>query len=581
MSRRSSESIAILEDVTFEPLTGTQVLKNVSVKIKKGELLGIIGDISSGKELLVMALNRIVPEYHAGMLSGRIVVCGIDTKDKPVSEMAQKVGVVFRNPITQTLGVTVEEDVAFGPINLGLPYKEIRERINYSLDAVRLSGFERRNPNSLSGGEQQSLAIADLLAMRSSILAMIEPVAMLDPIGVQRVYSVVNQLRKNYGITIIITDSGANIEQLAENASRLIYFEQGKKKLEGAPSKVLQNKAVQRRVGIPQVTELFLKLRKSHPKLPIPAKLDQAIKLLSSRLKGKKIPPKVVEKVIPKVKKLTGKPIIRVRNLKHTYQVAPEPIEALKGVNLDIPKGEIVGMIGQNGAGKTTLSLHLVGLLQPTNPDAEINMAGINVVDNPERATEVANYVFQNPADQLFNETPRQEIAWGLQQRKVPEDEVTKKTKEMIKLFDIGDYADEFLVALPEGVKTRIATASTMVLDPSIAIIDEPTGGLDSTESRKMLGILSEMNKKGVTIILITHDMNLAAEYTQRLIVLMGGNILADGPTREVFSKPEVLRKASLIPPQITRLGQALEKYGVPKDVMAVDEMYNLLEGTI
>ncbi len=227
------------------------------------------------------------------------------------------------------------------------------------------------------------------------------------------------------------------------------------------------------------------------------------------------------------------------------------------------------------------MALHLVGILRPTNADAEIEVGGIDIVKNPEQATRVINYVFQNPSDQLFNETPWVEIAWGLRQRKMSEDEVARKTEEMIKLFDLERYAKEFVVSLPDGVKTRVAAASTMVLEPGIVIMDESTGGLDSIESSKMLEILSQINRQGRTIIMITHDMRLAAKYAHHLVVLTRGKILADGPTREVLSKPDLLREASLMPPQITRLGQALEEFGMPRDVLTVDEMYKMLEAVM
>jgi len=577
----SDKNIVIFKDVSFKPLIGEQELRHVNLSIKKGETLGIIGDVHSGKELLIQCMNRIVPEYIAGRMEGSVTVCGADIKDKQVCQVAQNVGIVFRNPITQTLGVTVEEDVAFGPVNLGLPRKEIMDRINYSLTAVRLNGFEKRNPNSLSGGEAQSLAIADLMAMRPQVLAMIEPIAMLDPVGGERVYSVIEQLRKDYGITFVITDSGANIEDLAEHADRLAYIDLGENKFEGTPDEVLQEELVSRTVGIPQVTELFLRLRKLNRKLAVPSKLSDAITLLKKELRGKRVTPDVVKKATAKAAKPIGESIIKVRNLKHTYPAVPEPIEALGGIDFDIHKGEIIALLGQNGAGKTTLALHLVGLLQATNPDAEINISGIDIVKFPERATEVINYVFQNPGDQLFNETPWEEIAWGLKQRKIPEDEINRKVEESIKQFDLEKYAKEFVVAIPDGVKTRVAAASTMVLNPSILIVDEPTGGLDSVESGKMLGILSDINKEGRTIIVITHDMRLAAKYADRLIVLVKGKIVADGNTRDVLSKPELLRQASLMPPQITRLGQALEEFGMPKDVLTVEEMSNILERTL
>lgn len=579
---RKIEKIISVEKFSFNPILGSISLKDVSFEINRGEIVGILGDVFSGKEFVVQALNRIVPKEIAGQIEGKIIVEGMDLEDKEIVDVAPHLGLVFRNPVTQILAVTVAEDVAFGPSNLGIPTEEIWERIHWALESVRLTGYEDRNPMSLSGGELQSLAIADILAMQPNTIAMDEPLAMLDPLGANRVLAVVQDLNKEKNITFVITESGATVESLAEYVTRLIYMDRGEIKIQGSPGEVLAADIV-KNVGIPQITELFLRLRKLNPSLKIPVKLDDAANYLRKEMKGKKINPDLAAEIMEKKKtpRRDSEVIVTVRNLHHVYPAQPEPVRALNGLGFDIRKGELVGLIGQNGSGKTTLSMHLVGILNPTNDDAEIKVGDVDIVSEPERAKLEINYVFQNPDNQMFNETVYEEIAWGLRQRELSEDEVDRRVTEELKAFDLEDYRDEYIILMPRGVKTRAAIASITALNPKAVIIDEPTGGLDWNQSTKMMNTLLSMNKElGRTIAVITHDMKIVAQYTEYVIALRKGEILLQGSTREVFSQTEKLSEAWLQPPQITLLGQRLSEFGFPDCILNVDEMYELMEAS-
>ncbi len=579
---RKTEKVVSVEKYSFNPIIGSISLKDVSFEINRGEIVGILGDVFSGKEFVVQALNRIVPKEIAGQIEGKIIVEGMDLEGKEIVEVAPHLGLVFRNPVTQILAVTVAEDVAFGPSNLGIPTEEIWERIHWALESVRLAGYEDRNPMSLSGGELQSLAIADILAMQPNTIAMDEPLAMLDPLGANRVLTVVQGLNKEKNITFVITESGATVESLAEYVTRLIYMDRGEVKIQGSPGEVLAADVV-KNVGIPQVTELFLRLRKLNPSLKIPVKLGDAVNYLRKEMKGKKINPDLAAEIVEKKKtpRRDSEALVTVRNLHHVYPAQPEPVRALNGLGFDIRKGELVGLIGQNGSGKTTLSMHLVGILNPTNDDAEIKVGDVDIVSEPERAKLEINYVFQNPDNQMFNETVYEEIAWGLRQREMSEDEVDRRVTEELKAFDLEDYRDEYIILMPRGVKTRAAIASITALNPKAVIIDEPTGGLDWNQSTKMMNTLLSMNKElGRTMVVITHDMKIVAQYTEYVIALRKGEILLQGSTREVFSQTEKLSEAWLQPPQITLLGQRLSEFGFPDCILTVDEMYELMEAS-
>jgi energy-coupling factor transport system ATP-binding protein len=576
-----SQDIAIkIKDLTSIPVGVMEgfTLKVKELEIKKGEFVGILGDHNSGKQALLMTLNGIIPNEIPCNFKGEVIVDGLRTIDTPLNVLAAHVGLVFRNPVTQIIHVTVEEEAAFGPCCLGLPRGEIRKRVNEALEICRLKGFEKRNPLLLSGGEQQSLAIASIIAMRPNIIAMDEPIAMLDPLGGARVYSIIDSLRKNYNLTILISESGCNVETLVEHVDRLLYMEDGEIKLDGSPSEVLSNEML-KRVGIPQVTELFLELKKIEPDIPIPVTLDQAYRYLSSRLKGKE--QLISVKTYNRRKESKTNPndtIVKVRNLWHVYSGAT-PVQALKGINIDIYKQTLTAIIGQNGSGKTTLAKHLVGLLKPTNGDAEIIVDGIDIKKaGLAEITEHINYVYQRPEEMFFCNTTFDEVAWGLRQRGLSEEEVKKKVSEILSYFGIEKYAQEYIVNLPRYVRTLLAISMIVVLEPNVIIIDEPTGGLDHEQGQRLMHLLRKLvEEKGKTIVIITHDMKLVAEFADYTIVMAEGNVLLTGPTREVFSKPDVLQRAWINPPQITQLAQKLSQFGIPPDIMTVNEMLEVL----
>jgi energy-coupling factor transport system ATP-binding protein len=483
---------------------------------------------------------------------------------------------MFDDPDRQIVALTVFEDVIFGPANLGLPREEIFERAKYAIDAVRLVGYESRNPRTLSGGEQQSLSVAGVVAMRPNILVMDEPICMLDPIGKERVLEVIEDLKKNFNMTIIITESGTDIERVAAFADEIVLLQDGEIRAQGSAREIFGNQTLLEgtRLRVPQVTELALLMgEKSSSKLPI--SLDEGIEYFSRKIKGKKVSRyKRKEEIIKK-----GKTIIECENLRHVYP-GPPPFEALRGVSFKISEGEMVGLIGQNGSGKTTLSYHLVGLLKASNPDSSLIVAGVDANDEKTAVhdlTQHINYLFQNPENQLFSDTVIHEMEYGLRNQGLSEEEITKKAEEAMKLFEIEDYRDKFIEPLPLNIKTFLGTASLVAMEPKILIIDEPTTGLDWESSVRIMRILQDLNAKGVTVIIISHNMELISEYVDRVMVMRQGLIIMDGPVREIFSQPEKLKEAWLSPCQITLLGQNMKEFGMPSDVLTVSEMHKIM----
>jgi len=568
---------------SFTPLDREEpILKNINLEISPGSTVGIVGRTGSGKSELLKALNGVVPKSEVGVQEGDVIINGMNTKDHGIPELATHVGIVLDNPSTQLFALTVKDDVAFGPANLGLPLDEIERRRELAMKATRLDGFENRSPNDLSGGEQQSCAIAGILAMEPRILAMDEPIAFLDPMGKQRVLSLIRDLFKKLKNTIIITESGSDIEPLAEFVDRVVVLDQGRIIMDDNP-KIVFSSDLLREIGVgrPSVTELFLELRKGRKKLPIPVTLSEAVDSMKKLLEESKAGPKKAaqrRKGEKPAKRREGEPVIRVRNLEHIYPGMP-PVKALQGISFDIYEGEMVGLIGQNGSGKTTLSYHLVGLLKPTNPDAEVIVDGVDTTKAPvSEIIKHINYVFQNADDQLFSETIFEEVAYGLRMQGVPATEVEGRVIDTLRLFGIEENRDNPISFLSTNLKTYTAVASTLAMGPKVLIVDEPTTGLDRTGIRVIMDVLKDMNRKGRTIIVITHSMNTIAEYCERVLVIRDGKLLIEGSVRDVFSQPEILIESSIHPPQITQLGQKLGEYGLPPDAMTVEEMAGFVE---
>ncbi|RLG43793.1 MAG: ABC transporter, partial [Thermoproteota archaeon] len=313
----------------FYPGSGKPALRNINLRFEKGKITTIIGPLGAGKTTLILTLNGLIPKVIVGKIEGEVVVDGLKVSQHSVSEMATHVGIVFDDPSLQIISSTVKEDVAFGPANLGLPREEVIKRIKYALERTRLLGFEHRNPRTLSGGEQQALAIAGIIAMLPKVIVMDEPITMLDPVGKDRVLSTIKELNEKYGYTIILTDSGINIEEISEITHHMIALYKGEVVKEGKPEEILTDRNLLKTMKFkpPQITELALKMKRPLFK-STPVTLDEALKSLNTK-ELEKIRFRRLHKKHIKEKHMR-KPIIIVKNLHHVYP-GPPKVEALRG----------------------------------------------------------------------------------------------------------------------------------------------------------------------------------------------------------------------------------------------------------
>jgi energy-coupling factor transport system ATP-binding protein len=545
------------------------VVTHLDLKINQGEFVAIMGENGASKSTICQMMNGIIPNSIGGRLSGQVLIHGLDTKETGISVLATKVGIVLEDPETQLFTTSVKSEVAFGPENLSLPPDEIEERVRWALDVVRLGGYEERLPSSLSGGQKQRLAIAANIAMRPDILVLDEATSQLDPVGVEEVLSVVRELNQKYGMTILMATDAS--EMIARLMDRVIVLNQGKLEADGTPRQIFADTALFKKLMIrsPQVSQLATRLKNEGHSLPtFPITIPETSEGLQTLLKG--TVPVSVEQKKPAVNE-SQEAAIQVEHLDYIYQ--PLDVHAVKDISFEIRQGEFVALIGQNGSGKTTVLKNLLGLLRPTSGRVVVAGQDTKTTAVAEMARHVG-FVLQNPDQQLFADTVEEEVAYGPKNLKLDKALIEQRVSEALKLVGLEDKRQEFPPALPKGDRAKVVIASALALDPSIVILDEPTTGQDYRGCHQIMQIAQSLHQQGRTVVFVTHHMALVAEYAQRVIVLSGGKVLLDDVTEGVFARPEVVRQACIIPPQITELGQILPAgLGLPRNPLTVQTM--------
>ncbi|NLE46071.1 MAG: ATP-binding cassette domain-containing protein [Chloroflexi bacterium] len=550
-----SDPIAVLDAVSYAyPRSPGLVLRDVSLEIGEGEFIGVIGPTGAGKTTLCLSLNGIVPQFHGGRFFGRITVADLDTLTNPVATLARHVGQVFEDPETQLVATSVENEVAFALENTCVPREEILRRIPVVLDATRLSGAEKRHPQELSGGQKQRLAIAAALALQPQLLVLDEPTSQLDPVGEQDVFATVSALNRSYGVAVLLVSHAS--EQLAEYADRILLLAEGQVIAIGTPGEIFSRVDLldQYHVRPPQVTRILHILRQrgvEQQALPVSYEEGRATLVRLGHQCGVAVP--AIPSSSPDVSRPT---IISVRDVHFDYA---DGTPALRGVSLDIRKGEYVLIAGQNGAGKTTLVKHLVGLLQPKQ--------GTVIADGRDtRATRVSalarriGYVAQNPDTQIFSSTIGDEVGFALRHTGYRDEEVEVRVTESLETMGLLDRRDAHPLSLPRGDRAAVVIAAVLALRPEVIILDEPTTGQDYQGALTVLEMTRRLHRAGKTVIVITHHLYLMPEYAERVVVLSEGKVLLDAPIREAFHAIDLLRSTYLVPPQAVLLARSLEE---------------------
>ncbi|MFB6299197.1 MAG: ABC transporter ATP-binding protein [Halobacteriales archaeon] len=565
-------SLIDIENVSFTYRTQPDeaALSNVTVSVERGEFIGVTGPSDAGKTTLCRLFPGYIPHFFDGELTGEITVDGTDIRETSIGDMSSEVGLVFENPFDQLTGssMTVLEEVAFGLENMGLPREEIIDRVHESLETVGIEDLIGRNPQELSGGQSQRLAIASILAMRPEILILDEPTSQLDPKGTEEVFEVVAQMDQE-GYTVILVSQ--DLERLAPHLDRLWVFEDGSLRLNGPPQDVLtSDDPTLDSVPIPEVVQIGSRLRSEgfiDADTPVPLSLPDTVEELRPHVASKQRANGGTEtETAAPTPTGTNDAGIEIEDVHFYYN---DEIHALRGISLTLQSG-CVCMIGQNGAGKTTFAKHLNGLLEPDEGRVLVN--GMDTQDHTvaELAHEVG-FSFQNPDDQLFHSNVREEVQYGPRNLGYDEETIDRLTDEAMEELDLTAVADKNPYDLGLPRRKRVAVASVLAMDTPIVVLDEPTGGQDGPGNQLLGAVVEDLVAAGKLVIVITHDVSFARDHADRVIALGQGEVLLDGNPRTVFSEEATLAETMVEPPKVTRIGNRLD---LPETVLTIDELF-------
>ncbi|MFH1335082.1 MAG: energy-coupling factor transporter ATPase [Candidatus Zixiibacteriota bacterium] len=577
-------------------------LDHINLRLKEGEFVSIIGSNGSGKSTLAKLLPALIlPE------SGNVWVDGLDTKDKNSQKtIRQKVGMVFQNPDTQIISTSVEREIAFGLENLALPYREMKERVKWALDYFHLGRYRTHPPHKLSGGEKQRVALAAVLCMHPQYLILDEPTSLLDPQGRLEILSLVQKLIREGNVTVI------HITQFPEeamSADRILVMDKGKIVLDDSPVQIFKQKEFLEKIGL---------------EVPFTLKIASTLKqrgwfLSDEYLNIDELVNKITQKVITGEKGLVDfsavdgqrahpersrritddknlspipsptssaktAPQIAVKDVEYLYdQGLPTKEKALDGITIEIHHGDFIGLIGPTGSGKSTLVQHLNGLLVPVSGKVEINGENLkNKNVDLKKVRQKVGLVFQFPELQLFEDTVYDDIAFGPKNLSLPAEEIDARVQQAMRLMELNfeQFASRSPFSLSGGEQRKVAIAGILAMNPEVLILDEPTCGLDPKSTEEMKKLLQELNSKGVTIILISHNMDLIAELAHKIILLKEGKVAAFCEKKEFFKDVERIKTAGLNLPQVVELVWKLREKGIKieKDVFSEEELLSLFE---
>ncbi|MCS7111671.1 MAG: energy-coupling factor transporter ATPase [Ignisphaera sp.] len=563
-----------VDKLTFRYRNSTSyALKGVSFKVRKGEFFTIVGPNGSGKTTLALSLVGVIPHYIEGEYYGSVFVDGIDVRSRTVLEMVTRIGLVMQNPDVQIVGITVRDDVAFGLCNLGLPRELIIDRIDRALEAVRLKGYEDRLTHTLSSGERQRLAIAGVLSLEPNVVVADEPTSQLDPAGKIEFFNVIHELNRRRGKTVIVITS--DVEWALRFSDRVGLLVEGRLLFLGPPrefvARVDLEELTRHGVRAPQVLHLYHKLincRAASTDLKPWLHAEEAYLELRSVIGRESCAACGDEEAAREGEAGAGEELaIDVRNLWYVY---PGGIVALRDVSLKIRRGEFVAIVGQNGSGKTTLVKHFNGLLKPTR--GQVLVCG---VDTRRRSVaELAQrvgFVSQNPDLQIFTSSVRDEVALGVRSGRLPAEEIEKRIEWVLNLTGLKDLEREHPYKLSRSERVLLVLASALALNPEIVVVDEPTAGLDWRGVQNVMKVLAELHRKGLTIVVVTHDMDIVARYAERVVVMHKGEVALNGGPRDILYS-DILPQLSIEPPPIVRIMKNLNKHGYCLKPLTVDE---------
>lgn len=566
----------------------TTALNGVDLLVKAGDFITILGHNGSGKSTLAKHINALLFPTE-----GCVIVDGYDTSDeKNTLAVRQCAGMIFQNPDNQIIGTVVEEDVGFGPENMGVESGEIWKRVEESLKTVGMYEYRKASPNKLSGGQKQRVSIAGVLAMHPKCIILDEPTAMLDPKGRKEVIQAVRDLNKSEGITIILI---THYMEEAVYSDRIFVMDRGEIVMQGTPKEIFsqEEELKKHHMTLPVVTQIALRLKETGAGIPDGIlSLKELEEYILSGKAGflKKTEDTVTGETEESVKNTesgNAEAILEAKELSYEYEANTSmSVKALDGIDLKIPAGQFAGIAGHTGSGKTTLVQLLDKLLTPSSGTVYLN--GEDIFDrkyDTKKLRRSVGIVFQYPEYQLFEETVLKDVSFGPGNLGLSEKEAEEAARKA--LGQVGMKEKDFSVSpfeLSGGQKRRVAIAGVLAMNPEVLILDEPTAGLDPEGRDEIFSLLKTLQKNGMTVILVSHSMEDIAKYVDRMIVMDNGKIRFDGKPEEVFARVGELEKIGLAAPEVTYLLRDLRASGLPVNEniitaeAAVKEILNALQ---
>ncbi len=576
----SQKSVAVaVEQVDFAYPSSSQyeqkvnAVQDVSFDVPSGQHIVILGRNGSGKSTLAKLINGLLLPNH-----GQVIVFQKNTADENlIWQIRQSCGMVFQNPDNQIVGTTVEEDVAFGPENLGVPSAEIRQRVDAALSEVGLSSYALKSPSQLSGGQKQKLAIAGILAMQPKCIILDEATSMLDPRAGSDLMALIKELQQNFGLTII--DITHDIEK-AMAADYIHVMKKGKIFFSGTPREIFGSaeKIYEAGLTLPQHLRIFRDFSGYFPEPTVHevkdlfgqgifTKAETAAAINELLQEADQIPdpihPDPVETPIDCTHAQTSsKPVITFSNVGYTYQKNTDlQNRALEKIDFSIYEGELISVIGHSGSGKSTLISHINGLIKPQ--EGQVRVFGLDPAEKSD-LREIRRHVgllFQYPEHQLFENTVYEDIAFGPKQFGLNEDLIQKNIEKAIKIVGVDrKLLSRSPFELSGGQQRRVAIAGVIAMDCEVYVLDEPAAGLDPIGQAEIFHYIEELKELGKTIILVTHDMNLAAEISDRVLVLKDGRIVGYDRVEKIFGNAALLKESGLEEPAAYTFSRRLKE---------------------
>ena len=584
----------------------TPALDGIDLNIEDGEFFCILGGNGSGKSTFAKHLNALLQPD-----AGTVRINGMDASDPElVYDIRSTAGMVFQNPDDQLVATLVEDDIAFGPENLGVPSAQIAQRVREALKGVGLVGFERHETHALSGGQKQRVALAGVLAMEPRVLILDEASSMLDPRGRKGLMKVCRALHDR-GMTIVMI---THVMEEAAEADRVAVFRAGRVAMLGAPEEILTraDELAQLNLDMPASCCLGRALRAKG--VPVCAQVREAdmvaeIARVYAERSGADVagrPSASDSRVLDHASSaadgmVASEPVIEISHLSHSYTLSarerrrwrkrsttvgasgkqalwgsdPNSPWALRDVSLTVRRGEFLGLAGHTGSGKSTLVQHLNGLIRPQ--EGGVCALGLDLSSKKGAAAVKAKVgvVFQYPERQLFAETVAQDVAFGPRNLGLPQDEVVRRVATSLARvgLDLAAIGDKSPFELSGGQQRRVAFAGVLAMEPEVLVLDEPMAGLDPAARRDFLGLIDRLHREGLTVVMVSHSMDDLANCCDRIVVMNEGAVFADGTPAQVFAHANELKSIGLGVPAAQRMALSLVQAGVP---LRCDKLYTV-----